>query len=148
MNSLLIYEYFQINYELQCLVSFVLGGGIKRIKIRHVLLSWFHIHDGVPQGTKLGPLLFIVMINDLSVQCDGFKYVHDTSLKHTHYDYKSSNVLQEATNDAFTWSVENHMRLNPKKTKEMTITFWQNTDNIAPVTLMIYHLNLLHARNC
>ncbi len=108
----------------------------QRTKIGSVFSPWAHIHGGVPQGTKLGPILFVVMINDLSVKCDGFKYVDDTSLKHTDYNYESSTTLQEATNDAFTWSaVTNHMKVNPKKTKEMTITFRQNTDNIAPITL-------------
>ena len=79
----------------------------------------------------------MAMINDLSVKCDGFKYVDDTFLKHMDYNYQSSDTFQGATNDAFSWSVEHHVKENPKKTKEMTITFRQNTGNIKPITLNI-----------
>ena len=41
--------------------------------------SWNAVHAGVPQGTKLGPLFFLVMIKDLTTKTPIYKYVDDCS---------------------------------------------------------------------
>ncbi len=41
---------------------------------------WRSINGGVPQGTKLGPLLFLIIVNDLKVSDDSVKFVDDTAL--------------------------------------------------------------------
>ena len=59
-----------------------LTGRKQRVVLNGRFSSWADIHTGVPQGSILGPLLFLIYINDLSnditIKCKLF--ADDTSL--------------------------------------------------------------------
>jgi hypothetical protein len=93
-----------------------------RVKVGTNKSSWKLVHAGVPQGTKLGPLLFLVMINDLNTYFPLYKYVDDCTL----YEVVSKPYIceiQEDFNELQTWTANNNMLLNVKKTKELRIYF-------------------------
>ena len=54
----------------------------QRVKLSNDCFSeWGAVPSGVPQGTKLGPWLFVLMINDLRPSgSDAWKYIDDTTL--------------------------------------------------------------------
>ena len=52
-----------------------------RIKIASECFSkWGPVPAGLPQGTKLGPWLFVLMINNLDTNAQQWKYVDDTTV--------------------------------------------------------------------
>jgi len=48
----------------------------KRVKINGFYSDWADVLNGIPQGTILGPILFIIYINDLPVVCKQFINVY------------------------------------------------------------------------
>lgn len=97
----------------------------QRVKIADDCFSeWKTVPAGVPQGTKLGPWLFLVMINDLQIPSanDIFKYVDDTTI-HEIIKKEEESAMQTSINEVSEWSNLNKFQLHPKKCKELRISF-------------------------
>ena len=89
-------------YKLKCLgvdggfygiLKDYLQNGQQKVVLNRQSSSWLDVNAGVPQGSLLGPLLFIIYINDLP---ENLVYVSklfadDTSLFSTVFDIKKSS---------------------------------------------------------
>ena len=76
------------------------------------------VRSGVPQGTVLGPILFVLYINDLLHTIEfskGFSFADDTKLIGAIEDEQSVKCLQEDLNRVIKWSTANNMELHEKK---------------------------------
>ena len=104
----------------------------QRVRINGAFSEKKPVLSGIPQGSVLGPLLFIIFINDLPGVCEElsriFLFADDSKLyKHitTEGDYLS---LKQSCQNMFNWSEQWLMRLNTAKCKVLTIT--KNSNNI------------------
>ena len=89
---------------------------IQQVKLCNTQSYWNCIHGGVSQGTKLGPVLFVLMINNLQTNCDFYKYVDDMCIVYIGSDSQTPN-LQEVADAAYLWTVQNDMKIKKSKTK-------------------------------
>ena len=93
----------------------------QRVKINNECSPWRNVFGGVPQGTLLGPVCFILHINDLQTVCPSVKYVDDSTLWESCCYDGADSQLQTATDQVAVWTQKNHMALNVDKTKEMLV---------------------------
>ena len=60
-----------------------LSGRVNRVKLHNQFSEWRVMKGGIPQGSALGPLLFVIYMNNLPLQItDGLlvQYADDTTL--------------------------------------------------------------------
>lgn len=120
----------------------------QRVKLsREHLSDWGAVPSGVPQGTKLGPWLFILMINDLKLPgFDLWKYIDDTTISEVVPKYCSSTIQRAAT-DVEDWSADNKFQLNVSKCKELTFQFTKHQQGFPTTTINNDPLDLVnHAK--
>lgn len=91
------------------------------------------INVGVPQGSILGPLLFLIYINDLPKINDNISwllYADDTTML-IQADNKEALVRESlaALSDAEGWFASNGLSLNREKTEKITFTL-RDTDGL------------------
>ena len=106
------------------------------VRIGNSLSDWKSPRGGIPQGTKLGVILFAGMTNNLLHDWHlRIKFVDDTTTLEI-LPRNGISLLNVAVNDIHKFSIEHNMKLNPKKCKEMLINFMQN-DNFTtrPIVL-------------
>jgi len=84
-------------------------------------LSWELVKHGVPQGSALGPLLFLIYINDLPVALNKMAtsviFADDTSVIITNNNKTDfENALQQTRIEMSSWFRSNLLTLNYEKT--------------------------------
>ena len=122
------------NFLIQWMTAFLCERK-QRVKINNIKSDWSHLKAGVPQGTLLGPVSFLVHINDLKTTCNTVKYVDDTTIWEACHHTGADSIIQKASDQAAKWTDKNNMQLNTDKTKEMNISFGKKTPTFEPINI-------------
>ena len=94
----------------------------------------------MPQCSPLGLLSFLLLIDDLTVDCLTHKYVDDTTLTELLPRGSQQTYMHTFLQQLQTWATPNKMNINFTKTKEMIWVLWQslplNCYLIVPLTTL------------
>lgn len=84
--------------------------------------------SGVPQGSLLGPLLFLIFINDLAsiLKCNSLLYADDLKIFKSIKSNNDCQTLQADLDTLSAWCTENKMSLNVNKCFAMSFTKKKN----------------------
>ena len=108
------------------------------------------VKSGVPQGSILGPLLFVLFINDMNeaVSSDTMSalYADDTKIWRKICYWQDHEILQKDITALYEWSVRNKMKFHPQKCKVVPIApkgrghdnIW---DQVFAFNIFYYNLN-------
>ena len=116
-----------------------LTGRQQAVWIDHILSGFETTDVGVPQGSNLGPLFFLVFFNDLpdTVECNVDNYADDTTLTEAARTVDETGVnLSRSCETVSTWMRSNRMKLNPEKTHILTIGTKERL-NVIPHTVKV-----------
>ena len=97
----------------------------QRVVINGHFSNWCKVSSGVPQGSILGPLLFILYINDISsvVKNSDIKiFADDVTLYKTIRSTEDCEALQADLDSICDWCNLWQMRLNPSKCEALCIS--------------------------
>ena len=102
------------------------------MRLRGSQSDWINISSGVPQGSVLGPFLFIVYINDLPevVSSDLYMFADDTKLYRTITSELDCDILQQDLNNVMDWGRKWLTNFNLHKCKSLSFGIQVKIKNI------------------
>jgi len=95
------------------------------VKVNLSNSPWNLVYSGIPQGSVLGPILFLFFINDLVESCENhaeiYLFADDAKLfKHTTRE-SDKQILQKGIYDLHNWCNRWMLKLNTSKCKVLSV---------------------------
>ena len=102
----------------------------QRVVVNGSKSSWNEVVSGVPQGSEIGPSLFVIYINDIpsAVKCFIQLFADDTKIFRTITNTVDQNSFQKDLDGLSAWSQKWQLNFNATKCK--VIHFGQNNLNL------------------
>ena len=110
-----------VSGQLLCLIQDFLGNRKQRKVLNGQCSNWVDISAGVPQGSILGPLFFLVYINDLTtdLKCNVKLFADDSSLfTIVHDSNTATNDMNHDLELISKWAHDWRMSFNPDPQKQ------------------------------
>ena len=114
---LLKFDHYEINGNIYKWISNFLQNRTKRVVVRGTFSETVTVLSGVPQGTVLGPLLFLLYINDMPLVVKSIiaLFADDAYVYRSIFSCKVANTLQKDLENLGKWEKNWSMEFHPNK---------------------------------
>ena len=154
-HSILLRKIAKLNIDRNCLqwLRSYLSDRKQRVLANGTHSTFQKITQGVPQGSVLGPLFYIIYANDLAKSfeyCRVAQYADDTALYVSNIDFRTSVArMQNDLNILSGWCKDNGIMANTDKTKVMLFGGTRIVQNLPNFELKVDNvvLNLVDTYN-
>jgi len=141
------------------LYSFLTGRS-HAVTVEGILSNPFKVLSGVPQGSVLGPLLFLILIGDIdryTVSSVVSSFADDTRIGKGISDRSDTDLLQKDLEAIYQWARDNNMEFNSEKfeclrygnnaeIKEST-SYYSNTGSVIEEKEFVKDLGVIMSNN-
>ncbi len=96
-----------------------LSSRVQCVSINNSTSSILPVTSGVPQGSILGPLLFLVYVNDLPdyiKHCSLYTFADDTKFGRQIHSLSDCDLIQDDIDRSLRWTSDSHLQLHIDKT--------------------------------
>ena len=150
VNHDLILKKLKINYKIDGrLLKFLrsyLSGREQCVLVDSCKSDIKPVLSGVPQGSILGPILFVLFINDLPVGLNSSTnlvlYADDTKIWRSIKSYNDYCSLQDDICLLNSWAISNKMKFHPSKCKVLSIPGKKFSKKCLPVPFIKFQYSL------
>ena len=100
-----------------------LTGRNQQVCVNGSMSKWADVTSGIPQGSVMGPILFVIYINGLpnEIKSDIYMFADDTKVFRTIKTNDDQCVLQDDLDELTAWSTKWLLTFHPDKCKIMHI---------------------------
>jgi hypothetical protein len=114
---------YGISVKMCSWISNFLSNRKQLVNVNGNFSKWHSVLSGIPQGSVLGPILFVCFINDLPecVESPAYLFADDTKLFREILTSSDQKTLQYDLNHLFDWSCSWLLRFHPDKCKVLKI---------------------------
>ena len=152
-------ERIGITGDLLLWINHVLTTRFQRVVVNGKASNWLLVISGVPQGSVLGPLLFILYIDDIRsvVKSSSLRlFADDVSIYAKVSSVDDCLQLQEDLSCIYKWTVQWQLTLNPCKCEAISITnkrlpisfylsYWTATSQLDVKSQIFRHFDSIQA---
>ena len=138
---------YGVEPEVKKWISSYLRDRSQAVWMDHCYSPFMPVDVGVPQGSNLGPLFFLIFYNDLpaTLTCEVDAYADDSTMSYSAGDGGTiSQNLTENCSKISRWMRENRFKLNASKTHILTVGTSIRVNNLnSPIKVEMDNITLI-----
>ena len=119
-----VLEYYGVSDPVLSWIRAFLSDRRQQVQVNGSGSDWHRVLSGIPQGSVLGPVLFVIYINTMverETRSDVFLFADDAKVFKAIYHDNDTDILQTDLDNMVAWTEESLLQFHPGKCKSMRL---------------------------